>query len=104
MIMETKIKDKKVAIVVADGFEQEEFTNPLEALRNAGAQVDVISLQAGKVKAWSHTDWGQSFDVDKTIEEVRAEEYDALVLPGGVMNPDKLRVNPSVVSFVGEFM
>jgi len=95
---------KHVAIIVADGFEESEFTQPLESLRNAGAHVDVISLKPGMVKAWAHTDWGGEYPVDKTIEDVDPKNYDALVLPGGVMNPDKLRTNLHVVSFVSHFM
>jgi len=95
---------KRVAILVADGFEESEFTKPLEALRNSGAHVDVISLQPGTVKSWAHTDWGAEYPVDKTIDKVDPANYDALVLPGGVMNPDKLRVNLHVVTFVRHFM
>ncbi len=102
--MDKKLDNKKVAIVVADGFEESEFTKPLEALRNANANVDVISLKPGKVKAWNHKDWGKEYDVNKAITEVKAADYDALVLPGGVMNPDQLRVNKDVVNFVSSFM
>lgn len=101
--MEKQLSNKKVAIVVTDGFEEVEFTEPKKALENAGAKVDVISLKAGKVKAWATTNWGAEYDVDKTIEDANAQDYDALVLPGGVMNPDKLRVVPEVVTFVGGF-
>lgn len=102
--METTLNNKKVAIIVADGFEQTEFAAPYEALKKAGAHVDVISLKKGKVKGWNHTDWGNQYPVDKVIDEVRSGDYDALVLPGGVMNPDQLRVNEKVVKFVTEMM
>lgn len=102
--MSKQINDKKVAIIVADGFEESEFKKPYDALKEAGAQVDVISLKAGKVKSWSNKDWGPEYTVDKTIDEVDADDYDALVLPGGVMNPDQLRMNEKVVDFVSDFM
>lgn len=98
--MEKKLNNKKVAILVADGFEESEFSKPLEALKKAEAEVEVISLKSGKVKSWNKKDWGKEYPVDKTIEEVKADNYDALVLPGGVMNPDTLRTNAYVVKFV----
>lgn len=102
--MEKQLSSKKVAIVVTDGFEEIEFTAPKEALENAGAKVDVIAPQAGKIKAWAKTNWGGAYPVDKTIDDVHAQDYDALVLPGGVMNPDRLRTNPAVVNFVSQFL
>ncbi|PUZ26615.1 protease I [Chitinophaga costaii] len=101
--MEKQLSNKKVAIVITDGFEEVEFTAPKQALEDAGAQVHVIAPKAGKVKAWASTNWGGEYAVDKTIDAVNAQDYDALVLPGGVMNPDKLRVIPAVVAFVGGF-
>lgn len=97
------LESKKVAVLATDGFEQSEFVQPIEALRKAGAQVDVISLKSGTIKGWKDKDWGDEFDVDKTVDEVDARDYDALVLPGGVMNPDKLRMDDKAVSFVGGF-
>lgn len=102
--METKLNNKKVAILVADGFEESEFTQPLEALKNAGAEVHVISLKPGKVKAWADTNWGGEYNVDKTVNEVNPWDYDALVLPGGVMSPDKLRQDVEAVGFAGHFV
>lgn len=102
--MNKNLNTKKVAVLVANGFEESEFTKPVEALRNAGAKVDVISLKSGKVKAWKDNDWGGEYDVDRTIERVNASEYDALVLPGGVMNPDQLRANKDAVKFATDFM
>jgi deglycase len=101
--MENKLNDKKVAIVVANGFEESEFTKPLEALKEAGASVDVISLKKGNVKSWSEKNWSNEYPVDKTIDEVDSHDYDALVLPGGVMNPDQLRTNADVIGFVAGF-
>ena len=94
---------KRVAIVVADGFEQVEMTEPRKALEQAGAKTVVVSPAKGQVKGWNHTEWGDQFPVDVAIEQARADEYDALLLPGGVMNPDKLRRNESVLQFVREF-
>jgi protease I len=102
--MDKQLNNKKVAVVVADGFEESEFTKPVEALRNAGAHVDVVSIKSGKVKAWSEKNWGKEYEVDKTIDAVKESDYDALVLPGGVMNPDQLRSNPDVVGFATDFM
>ena len=102
--MGTQLKDKKVAIVVTDGFEEVEFTEPLQALKDAGATVDVISPKEDHVKAWAETNWGKEYPVDKNISDVVAADYDALVLPGGVMNPDHLRINDKVVAFVSGFI
>ena len=98
------LSNKKVAILTEEGFEQVELTSPLEALKNAGAQADVISPKSGKIKAWNHTDWGIEIDVDKELSTVSPDDYDALVLPGGVMNPDKLRQNKEAVAFVSAFL
>lgn len=98
-----QLNGKKVAILVEDGFEQVELTSPKEALENAGAQTYIISPKSDKVKGWEHTKWGQEFPVDVTIEQANANDYDALLLPGGVMNPDKLRTNKSAVQFVRSF-
>jgi protease I len=101
--MENKLSNKKVAILVADGFEEVEFTKPMEALQNAGATVEVVSLKEGSVKAWAEKDWGKEYPVDLTVAEANAKDYDALVLPGGVMNPDHLRENQDAVNFVAGF-
>jgi protease I len=98
------LSNKRVAILTEEGFEQVELTSPLEALKNAGAQVDVISPKSGKIKAWNHTDWGIEIDVDKELSTVSPDDYDALMLPGGVMNPDKLRMNKEAVAFVSAFL
>ncbi len=97
------LKNKKVAILVEDGFEEVEFTKPLDALEKAGAEVDIISPKSGKVKAWNSTDWGAEYDITKQLKEVSYDDYNALMLPGGVFNPDKLRMNDNAVSFVKSF-
>lgn len=101
--MERNLNGKTVAILVANGFEQVEMTSPKEALEQAGAKVELVSPEAGSVKGWDHSDWGESFSVDAPLEQAKAERYDALVLPGGVMNPDKLRQNEKAVAFVRAF-
>lgn len=98
-----KLKGKRIAILATDGFEQVELTEPQKFLKNAGAEVDVISLKSGSIKGWDKTDWGDKVDVDKVLGDVRAADYDALVLPGGQINPDKLRIEPTAVAFVREF-
>ena len=98
-----KLNGKKVAILVEDGFEQIELTSPKQALEEAGATTHIVSPKSGKVKGWEHTKWGQEFPVDVAIEQANASEYDALLLPGGVMNPDKLRTNKQAVQFVRTF-
>jgi len=94
---------KKIAILVADGFEQEEMVEPRNALKNAGAQTLLISPVKGKVRGWEHTEWGDTFPVDIQIENANPDDFAALLLPGGVMNPDKLRANPKAVQFVRDF-
>lgn len=98
------LKTKKVAVVVTNGFEQSEFEEPVNALREEGAEVVVISLTTDKIKSWKDKGWGDEFEVQKAIDDVSATDYDALVLPGGVMNPDQLRANKAVVAFATEFM
>ncbi|MBX3192810.1 MAG: type 1 glutamine amidotransferase [Labilithrix sp.] len=101
--MGTKLEGKKVAFVVTDGFEQHELTGPLKALADEGADCDVISPKDGKVKGWKLGDWGDEIEVDVNLKDADASTYDALVLPGGVINPDKLRVMPEVIVFVRKF-
>jgi protease I len=98
-----RLNGKKVAILVEDGFEQVELTSPKQALEDAGAQTFIVSPKADKVKGWEHTKWGQEFPVDVTIEQANANNFDALLLPGGVMNPDKLRTNKPAIQFVRSF-
>jgi protease I len=101
--MEKILMNKKVAVVVANGFEESEFTEPIKALKDSGATVDVISLQEGEVRSWSSKNWSNAYPVDKVISEVDSKDYDAVVLPGGVMNPDHLRLNEEVVGFIAGF-
>ncbi len=101
--MEQKLQGKKVAILVTDGFEQVELTEPQQALIDAGAETKIVSPKDGQVKGWDHTDWGDAFAVDVPLAEANAEDFDALLLPGGVMNPDKLRMDQKAVSFVEHF-
>jgi protease I len=98
-----KLKNRKVAILVANGFEEVEFTEPKKALEEAGATVHVISPVEGKVKAWAKKDWGNEYAVDNKLNEANAEDYDALLLPGGVMNPDNLRAEEKAVNFTKKF-
>ncbi len=101
--MAGELQGKRVAMLVADGFEQVELTGPKEALEAAGAKVSIVSPNPDKVKGWKMTDWGDKFPVDVPLQDAKAEEFDALVLPGGVMNPDKLRRNPWALQFVRAF-
>lgn len=99
----TNLNGKRVAIVVANGFEQIEMTDPRDALENAGATTELVSIESDEVKGWNHTEWGDTFAVDVPIDEADPDEYDALLLPGGVMNPDKLRRDERVQKFVRSF-
>lgn len=101
--MPEQLRNHKIAIVVENGFEQVELTEPKKALEQAGAQTEIVSPVKGKVKGWKSKQWGDEFAVDKSIEEARVEDYDGLLLPGGVMNPDKLRRNEQVLNFVRGF-
>jgi protease I len=98
------IQNKKVAVLATHGFEQSELQKPVDALKEAGARVEIVSLKSGSIRGWSGKDWGEDVEVDKTVDSVKAADYDALVLPGGVMNPDTLRMNKEAVAFVSEFM
>jgi protease I len=94
---------KKVAILATSGFEESELFDPLEALRDSGAKVFIISPEKNKIKAWNHGNWSRELEVDVRIEDANAKDYDALVIPGGVINPDKLRRNQKAVDFVRSF-
>jgi protease I len=101
--MKNQLSGKKIAILVADGFEQVELTSPKQALEKAGAETQIVSAASGSVKGWEETKWGKKFPVDVPLNKASADDYDALLLPGGVMNPDKLRADPKAVDFVREF-
>jgi len=100
---EKKLQGKKVAIIAADMFEQVELVEPRKALDEAGATTEVISLKPGQIQGFNHYDKADKVEVDKTIEEVEASDYDALMIPGGVGNPDQLRTDENVVRFLQDF-
>jgi protease I len=102
--MARNVQGKKVAILTENGFEEVELTSPMNALEQAGATVEIVSPQKGKVKAWNHDHWSIELDVDKDLSKANPEDYDMLVLPGGVLNPDKLRLNKQAVSFAQHFL
>lgn len=95
-----KLSNRKVAILATDGYEQSELEKPRDALLSEGAEVHIVSLKAGKIRGWDDDDWGRSVSVDKTLDAVSADDYDALVLPGGQINPDILRTDKSAVKFI----
>lgn len=95
---------KKVAILTENGFEEVELTSPKKALEDAGAEVEIISPQKEKVKAWAHDHWSIEIPVDENVEDADPNEYDALMVPGGVLNPDKMRINENCVRFAQHFL
>src|ERR1700712_184068 len=95
-----ELSGKKIAILATNGFEQSELEVPRDALKKAGATVEIVSLQAGEIKGWDEKDWGRSVNVDKTLDEASANDYDAIVLPGGQINPDLLRVEQKALKFI----
>jgi len=97
------LNHQRIAILVEKGFEQVELTEPKKALEQAGATTDIVSPVPGKVRAWNHDNWGDEFTVDMPLDRASAKDYNALLLPGGVMNPDKLRRNERALNFVREF-
>lgn len=101
--MAEQLKGRHVAVLVAKGFEQVELFEPREALKAAGAVVHVVSPEPQKVLGWNRTEWGDDIAVDRLLDDARVDDYDALLLPGGVMNPDRLRMNPKAVQFVRQF-
>jgi protease I len=98
------LSGKKVAILTEHGFEEEELTSPKRALEEAGATVHIVSPQDKKVKAWSHDHWSVELPVDVVLHNARPADYDALVIPGGVINPDRMRVNKECVQFATYFL
>jgi protease I len=97
------IKGKKVLILATHGFEQSELEMPLKTLKDAGATVDVVSPEEGEIKGWEHKDWGRPVNVDRSLDRVSANDYDAIVLPGGQINPDMLRVNEKALRLIRDF-
>jgi protease I len=101
--MAVDLENCRVAILVAEGFEQRELTEPREALDNAGAKTQIVSPADGEVEGWNHFDKGDKFAVDVPLKEAKPDDFDALLLPGGVANPDQLRMKPEAVSFIKSF-
>jgi len=101
--MDESLKGLKVAILVSDGFEQVELTEPRTALDEAGANTQIVSPKNGHVRAWKFNDWGTELPVDVKLDDAEPEHFDALLLPGGVINPDTLRIEPKAVAFVKAF-
>ena len=94
---------KRIAILATNGFEQSELMDPRENLKTAGYAVDVVSPEAGNIRGWKDKDWGDTVAVDVALADADAKDYDALVLPGGVINPDKLRMDPAALDFIRAF-
>jgi protease I len=101
--MAQHLSSRKIAILATDGFEQSELIEPQRALRNAGATVDVVAPKSGSIRGWDEKDWGDEVKVDVELGQARPDDYDGLVLPGGQINPDKLRLEPEAVAFVRAF-
>jgi protease I len=102
--MASELSGRSVAVLATDGVEQVELTQPVKALRDAGAQVHVVSPRSGTIQGWNHHDRGDPIPVDQPLGQANPERYDALVLPGGVINPDRLRTDPKAVQFVRHFV
>ena len=101
---EKKLKDKRIAILATDGFEESELFEPRKALMDAGAQIDVVSLRPGIIVGWKNDEWSREIAVDLPVEDAVADDYDAILLPGGVINADKLRREDRAVEFVEQFL
>jgi len=102
--MPESLKTKRIAILVTDGFEQVELIEPRRSLERAGGETHIVSPSRDNVRGWHYKKWGKQFIVDRPLEDVNPQDYDALLLPGGVMNPDKLRLIPAAIGFVKEFV
>ncbi|WP_018915649.1 type 1 glutamine amidotransferase domain-containing protein [Vreelandella zhanjiangensis] len=101
--MNQALNGKRVAIVAADGFEEAELSSPRDALKKAGVEVHIVTPDGKGIRAWAETDWGDTYEADKALADVNESDYHALVLPGGLFNPDELRVNEDALSFVKAF-
>jgi protease I len=101
--MSEELKGKRIAILVTDGFEQVEMTKPRKALDEAGAKTELVSPAKGEVQGWNHDEKADKFPVDKDLDSANPTDYDALLLPGGVQNPDRLRMLPKAVEFAKSF-
>lgn len=102
--MSKELAGRKVAIMSTDGFEQSELFEPRKALIAAGAEVKIVSIKSGKIKGWNEKDWGDSIAVDLKLSDADADDFDALLIPGGVMNPDKLRGDEDAIGFLQDFV
>lgn len=102
--MASQLQGKKIAILATDGFEQSELMEPRKALDQAGAETFVVSPKTGEIKGWKSKDWGDTVKVDRSLDQAKPDEFDALLLPGGVINPDHLRMEPKAVDFVRAFV
>jgi protease I len=99
----TRLQGKHIAILATDGFEQSELLSPREALLNAGASIDIVSIKEGQITAWNEDKWGEKVSVDKLVSNTTADNYDALLLPGGLFNPDSLRQDKHAKAFIDGF-
>jgi protease I len=102
--MTMRIDGKRIAVLATNGFEQVELTRPIEAVRDAGGTVDIVSTKSGRIQGVHGDDKGDTFDVDRTTDQVRVDDYDALLVPGGTKSPDRLRVDDHAVRFVRDFV
>lgn len=102
--MSKQLEGKKIAILATNGFEEVELSKPRKALQNAGAQTYIVSPESGSITAWDETDWGGDYEVDIPLDDAKAEDFDNLLLPGGVLNPDQLRLNKKAIQFVSGFL
>jgi len=102
--MAQRLSGKKIAVLATDGFEQVELTEPVKALKEAGAEVEVVAPKSGTIQGFKHHDKADKIEVDATLEEIDAGDYDGLVLPGGVINPDALRLEPEAIEFIRAFV
>ncbi|MFZ2314432.1 MAG: type 1 glutamine amidotransferase domain-containing protein [Gammaproteobacteria bacterium] len=102
--MKNLLQGRRIAILVADGFEESEMTSPREVLSKAGAEVVLITPDAEKVRSWQHGRWGKYFKVNGSLKDFSPKEFDGIILPGGVMNPDKLRINKKAIKFIQHFV
>ncbi|MFA6237699.1 MAG: type 1 glutamine amidotransferase domain-containing protein [Bacteriovorax sp.] len=98
------LAERRIAILATDGFEESELFEPKKALEAVGAVVEIVSIHGGEIKSWKGNNWGKSIGVDATVDETEAVKYDGLLIPGGVMNPDKLRMSKRAIEFVKEFV
>ncbi|MBO9675968.1 MAG: type 1 glutamine amidotransferase [Sphingobacteriaceae bacterium] len=98
-----QLSNRTIAVLSESGFEEVELTEPVKRLKEEGATVHIISSKSGQIKAWDHDHWSIEVDVDKTISEANADDYNGLLLPGGVINPDQLRINEDALAFVKSF-